>query len=112
MQKSTNTSNINWNSKEQTKHPKNTVFLDPGYRDTLIEPSVHLPQFRVRSGLGPIWALMGPYKPLWALMAPYGPIWAHMGPDGPIWVLLDRSGHDQIMTFGRIWYVSGPEMVF
>ena len=48
-----------------------------------------------RSGLGPIWALMGPYGPIWALMGPYG----------PIWVLLDRSGHDQIRTFGRIWHV-------
>ena len=44
----------------------------------------------------------------------WGPVrvGAHMGPYGPIWVLLDRSGHDQIRTFGRIWYVSGPEMVF
>ena len=52
---------------------------------------------------GPICALMGPY------MGPYGPIWALMG---PIWVLLDRSGHDQIRTFGPISHVSGPEMVF
>ena len=49
---------------------------------------------------GPLWAHMGPYGPLWALMGPYGPIWAHMG---PIWVLLDRSGHDQITTFGPIY---------
>ena len=42
-------------------------------------------------------------------LGPYGPLWAHMG---PIWVLLDRSGHDQIRTFGPISHVSGPEMVF
>ena len=49
---------------------------------------------------------MGPYGPIWALMGLYGPIWVHMG---TIWVLLDRSGHDQIRTFGLIWYVSGPD---
>ena len=35
------------------------------------------------SGLGPIWAHMGPYGPLWAHMGPCGPLWAiraHMGP--------------------------------
>ena len=52
-----------------------------------------------RSGLGPIWAHVGPYRPLWA----------HMG---PIWVLLDSSGHDQIKTFGQISHVSGPKIVF
>ena len=31
-----------------------------------------------RSGLGPIWAHMGP-------QGPYGPIRAHMGPQGPVW---------------------------
>ena len=25
---------------------------------------------------------------------------------------LGRSGHVQITTFGQIWYVSGPKMVF
>ena len=39
-----------------------------------------------RSGLGPIWALMGPY------MGPYGPIWAHVGPYGPIWALMGPYG--------------------
>ena len=69
------------------------------------------PGLRPGPGWGPVrvGAHMGPYGPIWALMGPYGPIWGHMG---PIWVLLDRSGHDQIRTFGRIWYVSGPEMVF
>ena len=38
-------------------------------------------------------------------MGPYGAMY------GPIWILLDRSGHGQIRTFGPIWYVSGPEMV-
>ena len=41
-----------------------------------------------RSGLGPIWALMGPYMgsygPIWALLGPYGPIWALMGPPGQV----------------------------
>ena len=54
-------------------------------------------------------AHVGPYGPIWALMGPYGPIWAHMG---PIWILLDRSGHDPIKTFGPISHVSGPEIVF
>ena len=49
-----------------------------------------------RSGLGPIWALMGP---IWAIME-------------PTWVLLDRSGHDQITTFGPISHASGPTFVF
>ena len=34
-----------------------------------------------RSGLGPIWAHMGPYGPIWAHMGPYG---AHMGPPGQV----------------------------
>ena len=80
---------------------------------TLIFRTVGQVEVGARSGLGPIWAHMGPYGPIygpiWAHVGPYGPIWAHMG---PIWVLLDRSGHDQIRTFGPIWYVSGPEMVF
>ena len=42
-------------------------------------------------------------------MGPYGPIWALMG---PIWVLLDRSGHDQITTFGPISHASGPKLSF
>ena len=46
-------------------------------------------------GPGPGW---GPYGPIWALM-------------GPIWVLLDRSGHDQITTFGPISHVSGPKLI-
>ena len=32
----------------------------------------------IQSGLGPIWALMGPY------MGPYGPMWALMGPPGQV----------------------------
>ena len=28
------------------------------------------------------------------------------------WTGLGRSGHVQITTFGPIWHVSGPEMVF
>ena len=28
------------------------------------------------------------------------------------WTGLGRSGHVQIMTFGPIWHVSGPKMVF
>ena len=47
-----------------------------------------------------------------AHMDPYGPIWAHMGPYGPLWAHMDRSGHDQIRTFGTIWYVSGPKLTF
>ena len=39
---------------------------------------------QLRSGLGPIWAHMGPYGPLWALMGSYGPLWAHMGPPGQV----------------------------
>ena len=28
------------------------------------------------------------------------------------WTDLGRSGHDRFQTFGRIWHVSGPKMVF
>ena len=58
-------------------------------------PGSGLGPFRVgaRSGLGPIWALMGPY------MGPYGPlwahiwahIWAHVGPYGSSWTGLGKS---------------------
>ena len=54
-------------------------------------------------GPGPGWR---PSGPLWAH------IWAHMGPYGPIWVLLDRSGHDQITTFGPISHASVPKLSF
>ena len=40
----------------------------------------------IRSGLGPIWALMGPY------MGPCGPLWAHMGPYG---ALMGPPGQDR-----------------
>ena len=46
-----------------------------------------------------------PIVPLWGL--PIGP-----GLMGPIWVLLDRSGHDQITTFGQISHASGPKLGF
>ena len=59
-----------------------------------------------RSGLGPIWALMGPY----------------MGPCGPIWAFLDRSWRSwkipytfrklSVETFGPISHVSGPKLAF
>ena len=65
------------------------------------------------SGLGPIWALMGPYmgpyEPLWAH------IWAHMGPYGSSWTGLGKGVNfpsDFRQTFGPISHVSGPKMVF
>ena len=76
-----------------------------------------------RSGLGPIWAHMGPYGPIygpmWAHMGPYGPMWAHMGPYGPSWTGLGDSVNFpsdfrqlSVRQFGPISHVSGPKMVF
>ena len=66
------------------KHPNNPG-LGPG-------PGWGPVRVGARSGLGPIWALMGPYGPIWALMGPYGPLWALMGPYEPIWAHLGPFG--------------------
>ena len=41
-----------------------------------------------------------------------GPIWAHMGPYGSSWTGLGRSGHVRFPTFGQISHVSGPKLSF
>ena len=61
-----------------------------------------------QSGVGPIWALMGPYVglygPLWAYI--WAHIWANMGPYGSSWAGLGRLRElsvrllDQFRTFG------------
>ena len=58
-----------------------------------------------RSGLGPIWALMGPY------MGPYGPIWAHVGPYGPSWTGLGE-GVNFPSTFRKTIWTNFPRFGF
>ena len=90
--------------------------LKPSEKRCLGAKSGIFPKKCIKKGMHLSWtfpALQGPgpspYRPIWALMGLYGPIWAHMG---PIWVLLDRSGHDQIVTFGPISHVSDPKLAF